>query len=1626
MAWSPPEAVADTWTPPEVQWSPPEATEPTPAVPYKPSLPPNDWAAHGRQPAPYQPDVVGPGQPNRFDTIAQNATDALVETAGGFIPKSLRQVVDLITPLGGAVEGFEKLYGVGKDLARGSTVEHAVDKNYPESRVLVEADKTPPFSKERFAAGFGMLANLGMLYAGGRGLAKEFHSGGLSERLAPITGEKPATVTGEPADHIAPPEPIATHEATATAPVAGTGQSIFERNAKNTVDALRHSAPQTLEHITDLHAQDFTAQEIADKLGMDVSTVRDARVGLGLPPQAHGHTFLGATLAPEAGERAAFEAWRDNRKTTHEAVQPETAAGTAPEAVSTGESATASQGEAAVGAAAQPVTEQAPVRAAVDAAATVAPEAGTVRLYHGAAKAAGQAGSDFTPNLEYAKGYAEKSGDGGQVWYVDVPEDSPFLKRDEGAGNVLYNRQSVPDAVADAAKPHVVESAKPSDLTPALRTESGVITGEQGQTHQNIYDAQPDPVALRAADPEHGFVDTQGNFKTHEEAAAALGLPEPLQSERLIELQKTTPTTGEPTNAAQEIIQPESVQAKPESGIAGGQTQEVSSRDSLQPATQGEARQIVPEPQSPTGIRNAIVDQQRVERGLPERMAPIRKTNPEAWDAAMAKVDKNPNAGRELVADIQADPRALEPEESALLAHEQVTRENAFDNAVDAVNNAKTDSDRLAAQQRLDSARNDVQEVYDAGQRVGTKSGQSLQARKLLVNQDYTLARMEAVKRAVANDGKPLSESQLEEVKAAHEKIAELQSKLDAQENAVSQEKQLDLYRQIVKENMTAAKESAKQGKSLQATLDSAAEKARARIIARRGRLQITIDPLNVAGLVDEAIIGASHIARGLTEIGEWSKQMVKDFGERINPYLKDLWDRAKQYHDAHVKLFDKTGDKGTRAEALAAIKPDAKLTQKQVYDLARAHVNEGVEGLDNVMQKVTADLQSVHPGISEREVRDTFTDYGKRTIPSPEADRIALREYRRLGQLVSAIEDARAKEYPQKSGMQRDKPSQAIREKTKELKAAMEASGLETASPEEQIASTNQARATSLRNQIEDLEKEIATGQRVTAGVPKPDSPEVTALKVRRDALKEQLSGIREADPSYVAEQQDKALSRYKSIIQKRTADIQTRIAAGDYTKPTRNKTQLDDAALKARSEYETERQKWETQVEKDRLAKRPLWLKGLEQIAGTARASALSGYHTLLKLATYDLAKFIETPITEVAGAGISKIPGLRGIAAKANLESGSTIRPLVDFYTQASTKGAQEAWRVLRTGKTEAKTLYGKTDYSPPKWFDFPGNVHMAEKSPLLTGTHAMYLRRAIENAIKEGLDPSNEFTRAAINKAVYDHSQKAILQENNAVASAVNQLHTRMEAENPKTGQVDIAKATLSTLFKTFITKGIVRTPANYIAQTIARTPVGLATGLAKAGVAHARGIQNLHAIEANAIQALLKTGAVGSAMFIWGAIDATKDEKDRVFGGYWNPGRKRGGDDVDWGKIRVGEKQLPHIATHNPLTESAQMGSTMIRVAMSRFRKKDEDTQGMMKGAVQAIVGLGGKAPIASPIMRAGQGRSDVGADLLSGLVPQLLQNIAEDTDSEERKPQNTLDRIKATIPGLRQDVPVKP
>lgn len=78
----------------------------------------------------------------------------------------------------------------------------------------------------------------------------------------------------------------------------------------------------------------------------------------------------------------------------------------------------------------------------------------------------------------------------------------------------------------------------------------------------------------------------------------------------------------------------------------------------------------------------------------------------------------------------------------------------------------------------------------------------------------------------------------------------------------------------------------------LGAALDDIADRAWERIKQRNnGRLPANFDPQDMA---DIAIWGAAKLAKGAVDFSQWSRAMVKKFGEQVRPHLLNLWQKAK------------------------------------------------------------------------------------------------------------------------------------------------------------------------------------------------------------------------------------------------------------------------------------------------------------------------------------------------------------------------------------------------------------------------------------------------------------------------------------------------------------------------------------------------------------------------------------------------------------------------------------------------------------------------------------------------------------------------------------------------------------
>lgn len=175
-----------------------------------------------------------------------------------------------------------------------------------------------------------------------------------------------------------------------------------------------------------------------------------------------------------------------------------------------------------------------------------------------------------------------------------------------------------------------------------------------------------------------------------------------------------------------------------------------------------------------TSTKNAVVDSERAARGLPPAIEPARRAFGKAWDDAMLKIDSDPLAQDKLLASLRTTPRAVTDVENAMLLHRQVDLQNDYGKSARELAQAVDDGrfeDASIHKARLSELQDKLLDIYNVGKQVGTETGRGLNARKMLANEDFTLANMMVERRAV-NDGRKLTPKEEMEVQQAHNEIA--------------------------------------------------------------------------------------------------------------------------------------------------------------------------------------------------------------------------------------------------------------------------------------------------------------------------------------------------------------------------------------------------------------------------------------------------------------------------------------------------------------------------------------------------------------------------------------------------------------------------------------------------------------------------------------------------------------------------------------------------------------------------------------------------------------------------------------------------------------------------------------
>lgn len=513
-----------------------------------------------------------------------------------------------------------------------------------------------------------------------------------------------------------------------------------------------------------------------------------------------------------------------------------------------------------------------------------------------------------------------------------------------------------------------------------------------------------------------------------------------------------------------------------------------------EPAPQAPARLPLDTSRLPISIKNATVDREITNMGLPLPTHGERVSFEEDRAAAAAATQADPFVGQKLVDNLQKNMRPATHVENAILTQEMTRIANERDAARAAADLAAKSGDAVAmaeAQNRVESAKAAFFRAAEVADKTGTDQSLSLGSRRMLMNRDYSLATMEYEAR-VAGGNKPLNEVESAAVQQLYDKIRKTREAADAATAAKDQRiADLEASNQIlrmVRENASQPKKPPAP-RALAKFISDHADAARARIKARAASLNSGIDPTYLGDL---AIVGADYISKGIAkswDTATWAAAMIKEFGEEIRPHLTDIYAKAQEAREvlaAHAATGRDT--LAERESTVAGMKAriaggqDVRDLGRYSQKLAEQFIREGIHGRDNVIDAVHGVLKDLDPTVTRSEARDAISGYGDFKPQSQDAVKRELADLKGQMQQLGKLEDMDAGRVPQKTGVQRRIPSAEERALIKQVNEQSRKGGFNVTDPETQLKSALDGLKTRWRNEIDDLEFQIATGKKTIA----------------------------------------------------------------------------------------------------------------------------------------------------------------------------------------------------------------------------------------------------------------------------------------------------------------------------------------------------------------------------------------------------------------------------------------------------------------------------------------------------------------------------------------------------------------
>jgi len=568
-----------------------------------------------------------------------------------------------------------------------------------------------------------------------------------------------------------------------------------------------------------------------------------------------------------------------------------------------------------------------------------------------------------------------------------------------------------------------------------------------------------------------------------------------------------------------------------------------------------------PERQLDTSTKNAVMREERelllkdpVFSALPSR------THKDIIAKAAERIVGYPRAALDLARRLSAglETRISEDMEALLLVGKVQLMRERKELARKAFHGNYSDEVKAAAKARWDELEEAMNELDTATATTGSIWGRFGNLRQRIIKEDFSLENM--LDRATKAKGKSLSTEEAAQIARQAEQIESMEKELEqVKEDLALREaraySEAMLADMVVKTARYLQTETKARSRPFLDHLRAMAEESKAALAQMPQSTVNRPGARGQSGAVDVARI--YHLGRiaihELAQMGyngvDWSRAQTHAWRVRMRHALGS---RKFRYADEqglmpsllkHARSDLDVMEAAKRESFEAAKKRIAELgtddlTHRDVYELVLGLVTAGTHGEAAVMRQATELLREKSPDITERDVRRLFVEYGKVTFPNPDAVKKEVRELRELVRLQESIDRIEEGLPALKNGPQRDKATADVREKRARLAELLKVMEVKGAADPERLATYQDARINNLKHQIEDLTRQLATGERPEKRTPPPATPEMLKLIAQRDALRED---IRKADKQ--PKQKDAAAEALRQQ-QRREADLNKQIA--------------------------------------------------------------------------------------------------------------------------------------------------------------------------------------------------------------------------------------------------------------------------------------------------------------------------------------------------------------------------------------------------------------------------------------------------------------------------------------------------